>query len=120
MSDTKKKLIEEINRKAKRIAEKRSEANSNKTVEAYVFEFFRQVDDANQQVDEVKRTFIAYSIDSLQSKIRNIDNRAKIDIVWLSDEKKVQGVTIMWSPQYIKVHNVDPTLYIDVSQMLFC
>ena len=53
MSDVKKKLLADIDRKAQRIKEKRVEAASNKNIESYVFQFFKDIEVYANQQDKI-------------------------------------------------------------------
>jgi epoxyqueuosine reductase QueG len=121
----KSKLLEEIEAKAQKIREKRIEAASNKTIEVAVFEFFKNIEESrkihnNEHYDSVLFT---KARSSLQERLRGFDSRVKFAVEYnptvVFDENTVRGVTVWWSQAYIKKHNVDPSLYIDVSQMLF-
>lgn len=124
----KSKLLAEINKKAQKIRDKRVEAASNKTLEATVFLFFRNIEESrklhsDKQYDPV---LMGEARRSLESALRAFDPKVKISVEYnvnqdpmSTDEQTVRGVTIWWSQLYIKKNNVEPSLYIDVSQMLF-
>lgn len=123
----KSKLLAEINKKAERIREKRVEAASNKTIEAAAFEFFKNIEESRHLHNGKKYddTLFHNAKKALELRIRGIDRQAKISVEfnvsddltsW--DEQMVRGVTIWWGQAHILKNNVDPSLYIDVSNML--
>lgn len=126
------KLLEEISKKAERRKEKRQEANNNKTIEAAVFEFFKNIEESRKlHMDLLYDDVLFFKAkQALETRLRSFDNKVKISIeystqtidsapVYLAEVNIVRGVTIWWSQAYIAKNNVDPSLYIDVSQMLF-
>lgn len=128
MKSVKQNLLAEIEKKAQKIRNKRIEAASNKTLEAAVFAFFNNIEDSRklhggQRYDHV---LFAEARRSLQERVKSFDFKAKISIEFhkSEDEKsweecQVRGVTIWWGDAYKAKHNCDPSLYIDVTQMLF-
>jgi hypothetical protein len=125
--NTKKKLLEEIDKKAQRIREKRVDAANNKTVEVAVFEFFKNIEESRRLHDNKKydRNLFDGSRRALEERLKGFDNKVKIAIEFNSidssrwEDQQVRGVTIWWSSLYIKMNNCYPSLYIDVGQMLF-
>lgn len=125
---TKSKLLAEIEKKSQKIRDKRIDAANNKSLEAVVFEFFRNIEqsrliDGNKSYDP---TLFEAARKSLQSRIRSFDCKAKITIRFNAHEDltswvepQVRGVTIWWGQAHIVKNNIDPSLYIDVSEMLF-
>lgn len=121
----KKDLLAEIEKKAQKIRDRRAAAASNKTIEDAVFQFFRNVEDSRAIHGGTQ-----YNIDlflnakyALRERIRGFDSSANIEPKFPDDGKdwehsQLQGVTIIWSKNYIAKHNVDPTLFIDISSML--
>jgi hypothetical protein len=128
MKSVKKDLLAEIEKKAQKIRDKRIEAASNKTLEAAVFAFFKNIEDSRnlhggQRYDHVLFTEARRS---LQERIQSFDRKAKISIEFHKnederswEETQVRGVTIWWGDAYKVKNNCDPLLYIDVTQMLF-
>lgn len=126
----KSKLLQEIKIKADKIKAKRIEAAGNKTLEAAVFDFFRNIEEsrklhAGKQYDP--DLFISAQ-KSLLARIVGMVPGTKISVEfnplpeqshapWY--EQEVRGVTIWWHAAYIARNNVEPSLYIDVSEMLF-
>lgn len=124
----KKDMMAEINKKAQKIRDKRIEAASNKSLEAAVYDFFRNIEDsravhAGKSYDP---ELFAKAKLSLNERIKGFDPGGKISVEfnvsedhqsW--DEQQVRGVTIWWSKTYIIKNNVDPSYFIDISQMLF-
>lgn len=128
MSSIRDKLLKEIQTKADKIKTKRIEAASNKTLEAAVFAFFNNIEDSRklhggQRYDHV---LFAEARRSLQERVKSFDFKAKISIEFHKnedekswEETQVRGVTIWWGDAYKAKNNCDPSLYIDVTQMLF-
>jgi hypothetical protein len=112
MANSKSKIIDKIDKKAKKIAK-------NREKEAFVFEFFRQIDEANMQAGNIQTMFFLAAIESLEEKVRTIDAKAKVDVTTdVNNLARIQGVTVFWSPQFAKDRGLDKTTYIDVSLML--
>ena len=121
-------LLKKINKKAQDIRDKRVEAANNKSIEDVVFAFFKNIEDAkllNQGTFYDANVFGSAKI-SLAERIKSFDRGAKVSVEYNTPEDErswedqdVRGVTIWWSQTYIIKHGVDPSLYIDVSQMLF-
>lgn len=123
----KKDLLAQINKKAQKIRDKRVDAANNKTIEAAVFDFFKNIEDARAIHGGAiydSNLFIQAKI-SLEGRLRAFDNKVKVAIEFNStldnipwEAQQVRGITIWWSDFYIKANNVEPSLYIDVSRML--
>jgi hypothetical protein len=112
MSDVKKKLLADIDRKAQRIKEKRVEAASNKNIESYVFQFFKDIEVyANQQDKMIKATFMELARSALEEKLATLGYKPTVEIHYQDEDAlTVQGVTVHWKLQ--------SSVYIDVSQYL--
>jgi len=128
MSDIRKKLMEEIEKKTKRHKEARSHADVNKTVEGVVFDFFRNIEQARQVHNNefYDKVIFKEAWRSMKDRLKSIDHNVKHKMKWNIDQDDidwphniVQGITITWSVEYLKDKNIYPTLYIDVGQMLF-
>lgn len=124
----KSKLLEEINKKTQKIREKRVDAANNKSIEAAVFEFFKNIEDSRllHEGKQYDYTLLSSARVALERRLKSFDNRVKVSVeyninqdITSTEEQSVRGVTIWWSNQYIAKNNVDPSLYIDVSQMIF-
>ncbi len=127
----KKNLLAEIDKKAQKIRTKRVDAANNKSLEVAVFDFFKNVEAARKMHQD--KYYDEYLFDqarkSLHERIKGFDPRVKISIEFnkpenpLDDsdwnEHVIRGVTIWWSTYYQTTKGVSPSLYIDVSQMLF-
>lgn len=125
------KLLKEINKKAQKIRDKQIDAANNKSLETAAFDFFRNIEESRRITggDRYAPELFNHARRSLEERVRGFDYKAKVSIefnasedlssteVWT--EQVVRGVTVWWSEQYILKNNVEPTLYIDVSQMLF-
>lgn len=129
MKNTKKNLLAEIEKKAQKIRDKRNEASNNKTLEAAVFDFFKNIEDSRKMTNGryYDQTLFHFARQTLEMRIKNgFDFKAKISIEFNQnedltswEETDVRGVTIWWSKEYITKNNCDPTRYIDTSEMLF-
>lgn len=124
----KKDLLAEIDKRVKKRQDKKVEAANNKSLETAVFEFFRNIEESRQIHNGNKYDAVLFSQAqaALQERVRGFDRGTKVSIEFNVNpdpqswtEETVRGVTIWWSRAYIAKHNVDPTLYIDVSSMLF-
>lgn len=124
---TKAKLLAEINKKAQKIRDKRVEAASNKTIENAVFDFFKNAEDSRLLRDgnAYDSVLVHEARKALENRLRAFDVGAKVSVEYSvnedplsNDEQPIRGVTIWWSQAYITKNNADPSLYIDVSQML--
>lgn len=123
---TKSDLLKEIEAKAQKIREKRVEAAGNKTIENAVFEFFKNVEESRKLHNNEKHdlTLVQSAHYALEERLKAFDNRVKCSVEWnvLPEEAvekgNIRGITIWWSPAYIKKHNCDQSLYIDVTQLL--
>jgi hypothetical protein len=120
--------MQEINKKAQKIRDKRIEAANNKHIEAAVFDFFRNIEDSRKiwNGDRYDPTMFDNARRSLAERIKGFDPGGKISIEfnvstdttsW--EEQSLRGVTIWWSRAYIAKNDVDPSYFIDISQMLF-
>lgn len=114
------KLLDEINRKAQKIRDKREEAANNKHLEAYVYDYFRQVDEVRQMPidDFTKQWMFEEARIALATKVKTIDHNQPQVIPVITDDGTIQGVRIVWSKIYIALNKCEPEHYIDVSQML--
>lgn len=117
----KKKLMEEINKKAQKTKELRATYADRNNVEAYVYEFFRQVDRGrNLETNYHSQLALAESV--LRNKMKTIDGFCRVEPHWVSADDGfpgIKGVTITWSAAYVTANGVEPNLYIDVTDMLF-
>lgn len=124
----KNKVLAEINKKAQKIRDKRVEAASNKSLEDAAFQFFKNIEESRLLHNGEKYDPVLFETArrSLAQRVQNFDRGAKISVEWNVSEDlqswetgTVRGVTVWWGKAYIAQHNVDPSFYIDVSQMLF-
>lgn len=124
----KSKLLEEIDKKAQKIRDKRVEAANNKSLESAVFDFFKNIEESRKVHNGAKYDEYLFNEArrSLAERVHGYAPGTKISVEYnvpsdqLSwEESQVRGVTIWWHKSYIAKYSVDPTLYIDVSQMLF-
>jgi hypothetical protein len=119
-----KKLLEEINAKAKRIQDMRERANDS-SAERDVFEFFRHADEA--KLISGSKTYdmdmIVSAFESLLRKLKRFDYYAHARIEWVDgstrEESQIRGVTIIWSDAYASKMCIEAQVYIDVGQMIF-
>jgi hypothetical protein len=111
-------MMAKIEQKAQRIRDKRVEAASNKNVESFVFEFFKNAEHA-PMLQDVSAFLLNGALDMLVIKIKTLDPQVKGVVPnFRQGDNAVQGITIHWSPYYIKKNSCEPSLYIDVSQIL--
>jgi hypothetical protein len=119
----KSKLLAKIDRNAQKIREKRVTAANNKSLEDAVFNFFRNIEESRKLHNGERYDHVLYAkaLTSLRERITGFDQGTKLVINFVAGESDdlVRGVTIWWSQAYIAKNNVDPSLYIDVSAMLF-
>lgn len=125
---TKSKLLEEIAKKAQKIRDKRVEAAGNKSLESAIFDFFKNIEESRKlhNGDRYDSTLFQQAQRALAERVKGFDRGTKISVEFnVSDdlqsweEQTVRGVTVWWSKAYIAKNNVDPSMYVDVSQMLF-
>ena len=123
----KSKLMEEIAIKAQKIRDKRVEAANNKTIEAAVLEFFKNIEESRKLHNNEKYdlTLLHDAKTALAERLHAFDYKVKLSIEWSSSNPDspmtfdpIRGVTIWWSQQYIKKNNCDQSLYFDVTQIL--
>lgn len=119
MSYIKNKLLEDIEKKIARRKEKKEAALDNKSYRAAVFDFFRNIEEAKKiSVNSSYDREIANSaLLSLKERLHVFDSKAQVRISW-RDENNVAGVTIFWSNSFANAHNVEPSVYIDIGEML--
>lgn len=121
-------LLKEIEKKASRIREKRTAAASVKTIERYIAEFFKDIEDARSlnNNDYYDYNLVSNAHRSLESKLKNFDKGVKTALKWSHTEEDASalsgyiiGVTIWWSSAHIAKNNCDPSLYMDAGSLLF-
>jgi hypothetical protein len=131
MNKIKKDLLSKIEKNAQKIRDKRVIAANNKTLEDAVFDFFRNIDGARDinGIVGYHPALFARAKESLTDRLKTFDSRVKVAVEFNAPEdpseivtwnnQQVRGVTIWWSRDYLKKNNVDPSYYVDISQMLF-
>lgn len=128
MSKIKNDLLKEIERKAQKIRDNRVTAANNKSLESAVFEFFKNMEEARAIHSNLYYDEILYdkARKALQERVSGFDPGAKISIEWNAsdidipwNQQIIRGVTIWYSKIYIMRNNIDPSRYVDVSEMLF-
>lgn len=123
----KKDILDQINKKAQKIRDKRVDAANNKTLEAAAFDFFRNIDGCRGVTHQGYDPYLfGKAKESLEQRLRGLDPGGKISVEYNVSEdlhgweqQLVRGVTIWWSKAYLLTNKVDPSYYIDVNQMLF-
>ena len=126
----KSKLLEEIEAKSSKIRSKRIDAAANKSVEVAIFDFFKNIEESRlpELPKEYNSRLFSEAKWALRGRVRGVDSGADISIEFNADEgslanswqqSQVRGVTVWWSKEYIAANNVDPSMYIDISRMLF-
>src|SRR5665213_1019211 len=109
MSDTRKKLMEEIERKTKRREEAKVKAAYSQTVEGIVFDFFKNYDSlcvtVNTTDSEDSFSWLYHrAFKEMEERIRCIDLLAKVKVFFpgvdeedgFDSTKKPHSVTIYW------------------------
>jgi hypothetical protein len=127
MSDVKKKLLEEINKKADRMKARKQEiANRNNNVEEFVLKMMKEIDEGASVFmnSDLGPTLIAFYVSSLQERMKTLDSNCKTEISWApknEDENlpRINGVLIKWSKEYQTVNDCDPELFVDIANLLF-
>jgi hypothetical protein len=130
MSKVKKDLIKEINKKAQKIRDKRVSAANNKSLEDAAFDFFKNIEESRVLHGGMKydNQLFRDALRSLKERVKGFDQGTKVSVEFNAgpedqhvpwESQTVRGVTIWWSQAYIMKNNVDPSLYIDISSMLF-
>jgi hypothetical protein len=119
-------LLKQIDKKAQKIRDKRISAANNNSVETIVFEFFRNIEDSRKLRNNIEYdpTIFRDALRSLTGRVRSVDSKATCDIRFQNgtepwNQDFVRGITINWSPLHVSRYQIEQTLYIDVSQMLF-
>lgn len=124
----KSKLLAEIEKKAQKIRDRRVAAANNKSLEDAAFDFFKNIEESRvlHAGERYDAQLFRDALRSLKERVKGFDQGTKVSVEFnVSDdptnweEQTVRGVTIWWSKAYIAKNNVDPSLYIDVSSMLF-
>jgi hypothetical protein len=118
--------MKEIEEKAEKIRQKRISAATPKTIESMVFEFFKNAEDSRliHNNEKYAHALVNDAYCALKERIEIYDFHCFIRIEWndpmdpFSDTNLIRGITIEWSPGYIARNNVEPILYVDISQML--
>ena len=126
---TKSDLIKEIEKKAQKIRDRRVEAANNKSIESAVFEFFKNIEECRAMHNNVfyDNYLFSQAQSSLEERVKGYAPGTKISIEWNTtvdsmkpwNEEMVRGVTIWWGKDYLVKNQVEPSLYMDVSQALF-
>ena len=117
-------VLKKIKEAADRRKEMRTESKVDKTVETFVFSFFKEAESilSINVSSSNKASMMILALQVLINKIKTIDSGCNnVNIVWHNDEAitTIQGIKIVWSKSYQDIHQVDPELYVDVSEMLF-
>jgi len=132
MSDTRKKLMAEIEKKTKRRKEARIEAAVSQTVQGIVFDFFRNYDSLCETINSVNgeddfNYLYHKAFKELEERIRCIDLLAKVHVHFpgvgeedgFDSTKKPQSVTIYWGKPYQIKNEAPESTSINVGEMLF-
>lgn len=123
MSDIKKKLLEEIDRKIARKKEIRAGAVDRNTYQSYVLEFIKDMEDLSigKVSGDTWLVMMQLSLEKLEKQMQTVDFACKLDVSWHTIEGKdpqVNGVLIKWSSHYQAKHNIDPELMVDIASLL--
>ena len=124
MSNVKKDLLAEIDRKVIKHREARERAITRNTIDAFVLAFIKNAEEINTMVgsDGEWTANIRRAEDTLLEQIRSFDSYATCTTSWVRSTEHlpaVNGVLIKWSPTYQKTMNCDPELFVDVTSLLF-
>jgi hypothetical protein len=123
MSDVKKKLLEEIDRKIAKKKAIRAQSQEKNTYEAYILEFIKDMEDLSlgKIEGDTWLVMMQISLARLEEQMKKVDWGCKIEISWHTIEGKdpqVNGVLIKWSPYYQMKNSVYPELFVDVASLL--
>lgn len=123
MSDAKKKMMEEIDRRVARKKELQADIINRNIIEGFVLAFISNVDElqlmCNDAFDFQRMAYPAQA--TLLEQLRSYDHNCEIEISWHEAEgehPQVNGVLIKWSPKYQKAMNCEPELFVDVTSLL--
>ncbi len=127
MSNIKKDLMNEIEKKVKKHQLLKKRAQERNTVEAFVINFIDNVDDINQVVSsQIEWEFsVNNALNNLRMQVMSLDRQAKVNVNWLKPEDakalpRVNNVVITWSKMYQTLNgNCEPTLSLDSTSLLF-
>lgn len=127
MSDVKKKLMEEISKKADRMKARKQEiANREKNVEAFVLKEMKDIDDASTSTinSSLGPAIQDFYVGALGQRLKTLDEGCKVEISWAPQNDgesvpRLNGVLIKWSKGYQVANKCDPELFIDIANLLF-
>lgn len=124
MSNVKKDLLAEIDRKVIKHREAKERAITRNTIDAFVLSFIKNVEELNYMPKDDRDwgVMVHFAQDALTDQIRSFDSHATCTISWVDQDEHlpiVNGVLISWSPAYQKAMNCDPELFVDVTSLLF-
>jgi hypothetical protein len=97
----KSKMMQEIAAKAERMKALKKESHNKHTVQAYVFDFFKRIDEirlvSQNRDDKFVTSLLAH--EALRNQLRTIDYGCNPHIEWSNEEDNpyVRGVRIEWS-----------------------
>lgn len=128
MSDIRKKLMEEIEAKAKKRKASQGAGVFSKTVEGIVFDFFKNFDDLSTMgLDGGFDYLYRQSFDSMQGRLRAIDGYCSVNVGYVVQDEdseivadtRPQSVTIVWSATHQKKNGGVETTTVGIGDMLF-
>lgn len=121
MSKAKSDILKKIDEKIKK--RKNKETIDPKDYKAIVFDFFRKYEESNPLgledylSESVKEVLRSNAVNFLTERLWTIDPRCIVKIN-TTQGGNIQGVTIKWTNNFIKTHNIEPSVYVDVSDIL--
>ena len=125
MSDIKKKLLEEIDQRVARKQEMKDRALERNTIDSWVIQFIKNVEDMNAVSADPSEVFPFYisAFATLLMQLRTIDNKCEANILWMDSSShtmsEVNGVLIKWSKAYQEKTGIEPELFVDITSLLF-
>ncbi|NCX94498.1 MAG: hypothetical protein EBX40_07465 [Gammaproteobacteria bacterium] len=116
---TKSDILKKIENKLKKSRELKQKKASGSIVDDYVYEFMRQVEDVTcvHLNHDAWETMVNLAIYSLESRVRVLDQEAKVEIRWHTPENlrpQVSSVLIRWSILYQAKSSSEPESYFDM------
>lgn len=116
---TKSKLMDEINKKAARIKEMRQKAIGNKHLQAFAFDFFKEVDSVHSYEcpQDMKIAMVTQAFNAFKTKLKSIDSGADTSLS-VDDVGNITGIKVFWSSTYATSNKIDKEQTIDVTEML--
>lgn len=121
MSDIKKQLEADIEKRVKKILDSRKAASKIKSVEGYVLEFLQQMQDYNSTPVETYQHALILAKDLLNTRLQTWDRGVGFQFKFRVENGRstIVGVTIHWSQHYQSKEGTAPSLYVGIEDLLF-